>query len=96
MFEESFETLSNMSEKQLKSEEDSSNSSSNSDDKTPVSREKELKRKLEATRNMKMLASHEDLNPLPEDDGIGAFNMMPNALNTDMFDSDIFGDLDDL
>ncbi|CAJ1931099.1 unnamed protein product [Cylindrotheca closterium] len=95
MFEESFTTLSSMSEKPLhKSEEDNSNSSCNSDDKSPVSREQEMKRKLAATRNMKMLARHEDINPLPEDDGIGAFNMIPGALNTDMFDSDVFGDLD--
>ena len=72
-----------------------SNSSSESDDKTAVTREQERKRKLAATRDMKMIMAHEDLEELA-DDAIDAFNMMPHALNTEMFDSDIFGDLDDL
>eukprot|EP00526_Cylindrotheca_closterium_P027729 CAMPEP_0113603382 /NCGR_PEP_ID=MMETSP0017_2-20120614/1248_1 /TAXON_ID=2856 /ORGANISM="Cylindrotheca closterium" /LENGTH=90 /DNA_ID=CAMNT_0000511769 /DNA_START=69 /DNA_END=341 /DNA_ORIENTATION=- /assembly_acc=CAM_ASM_000147 len=82
-----------MSEKN--NQEDSSNSSSASDDKSVVSREQEMKRKLAATRDMKMMMDHEDIHPMP-DDGIDAFNMMPNALNTGMFESDIFGDLGDL
>lgn len=79
-----------------KEHNESSNSSAASDEsKDPVSREQELKRKLAATRNMQMLAAHEELDEL-HDDTIDAFNMMPHALNTEMFDSDIFGDLDDL
>lgn len=79
-----------------KEHNESSNSSAASDEsKDPVSREQELKRKLAATRNMQMLAAHEELDELHEDT-IDAFNMMPHALNTEMFDSDIFGDLDDL
>lgn len=92
MIEQTFENFPTMPEKKQKgTEEDSSNSSSASDDKSAVSREQSLKMKLAATRDMQLMADDD----LPED-GIDAFNMMPNALNTGMFDSDIFGDLDDL
>lgn len=92
---DTIENLPDMPEK--KTNEDSSSSSSTSDDKSSATnREQELKRKLAATRDMKMLMAHEDLDELA-DDAIEAFNMMPGRLNTEMFDTtDIFGDLEDL
>jgi hypothetical protein len=84
-------TMSNLSEDNTDSKEDSSIVSSNGDEESPLTREQKLKKELAATReNVNSLLSDENFK-LPE---IEAFNMMPDALNTGMFDSDIFGDSD--
>lgn len=65
------------------------------EDKSPTSRQEKMKKDLAKTRdNVNSLLSDETFQ-LPED-GIEAFNMLPDALNTGMFDSDVFGDLGDL
>eukprot|EP00980_Cylindrotheca_fusiformis_P029022 scaffold22701_cov123-Cylindrotheca_fusiformis.AAC.1 len=89
-------SFQNLTGDNTESHEDVSEKSSDSSvgGSSPSNRQDKLRKEFAKTRdNMNSLLS-DDSFQLPQD-GIEAFHAIPDALDTGMFDSDVFGDLDD-
>lgn len=98
VLDEGVEGLPNLTKNDKSSNKDdldSSNKTDQSDVTAVSSHQEEKKRKLAATRDNANSMLVED-NDESLDCDIEALRMLPSALNDDMFDSDIFGDLEEL